>query len=243
MSEKELLRAVGGISDDLILEASGAVKKSNRIRLTALVLAAALAVLTSLTALAAGVVLSRRNSHVYHKPQYTSLPSADTLMRDIGIAPRLPERFSNGYAFSQGNIAQNEDYAEDGVLFESYQALSCYYKKDGERIYLSVDAAAMGTQIEDDKTAAVYRGSEIKYTDYLNKFVPPGYQLTEDEKSGACGYLITYGSAEIELRRVQLLGWEYGGLNYDLCAIDSSLDKEALVQMAKEIIDLQGDTK
>ncbi len=242
MNEKELLRAVGGISDDLILEASGAAKKVRRVRLTALVLAAALVVLTSLTALAAGVVLSRRSSHVYHKPHYTSLPSAETLMRDIGIAPQLPERFSNGYAFSQGNIAQNEDYVEDGILFESYQSFDCHYEKDAENIHLFVDAAAAGSQMESDKTAAVYRGSEIKYTDYLNKLVPPDYQLTEQEQEG-CDYVISYGSAEVKLCRVQLMGWEYGGLNYILCTIDSSLDEQALVQMAKEIIDLQGDTK
>ncbi len=242
MNEKELLRAVGGISDDLILEASGEVKKVRRVRLTALVLAAALVVLTSLTALAAGVVLSRRSSHVYHKPHYTSLPSAETLMRDIGIAPQLPDRFSNGYAFSQGNIAQNEDYVEDGVLFESYQSIGCHYEKDGDNIALLVDGAAAGNQMESDKTAAVYRGSEIKYTDYLNKLVPPDYQLTEQEREG-CDYVISYGSAEIKLCRVQLLGWEYGGLNYIFCAIDSSLDEQALVQMAKEIMDLQGDTK
>lgn len=242
MNEKELLRAVGGISDDLILEASGAAKKVRRVRLTALVLAAALVVLTSITVLAAGVVLSRRSSHVYHKPHYTSLPSAETLMRDIGIAPRLPEQFSNGYTFLQGNIAQNKDYVEEDVLFESYQSFDCHYEKDGEHISLFVDAAAAGNQMDDDKTAAVYRGSEIKYTDYLNKLVPPDYQLTEQEKEG-CDYVISYGSAEVMLCRVQLLGWEYEGLNYELCAVDSSLDEQALVQMAKEIIDLQGDTK
>lgn len=242
MNEKELLRAVGGISDDLILEASGAVKKVRPVRLTALVLAAALVVLTSLTVLAAGMKLSRRSSHSYHKPQYTSLPSAETLMRDVGIAPRLPERFSNGYAFLQGSIVQNEDYVEDGILFESYQSFGCHYEKDGEHVSLYVDAAAAGSQMESDETAAVYRGSEIKYTAYLNKLVPPDYQLTEQEKEG-CDYVISYGSAEIEFCRVQLLGWEYEGLNYDLCAVDSSLDEDALVQMAKEIIDLQGDTK
>lgn len=242
MNEKELLRAVGGISDDLILEASGAVKKVRRVRLTALILAAALVVLTSLTALAAGVVLKSRNSHIYGKPHYTSLPSAETLMRDMGIAPRLPERFSNGFAFSGAYIAQNEDYAEEDVLFESYQSFDCHYEKDGEDITLFVDAATVGHQMEDDKTAAVYRGCKLKYADFLNKFVPPDYQLTEQEKEG-CDYVISYGSDEVKLCRIQNLGWEYGGLNYILCAIDSSLDEEALVQMAKEIMDLQGDTK
>ncbi len=241
MNEKELLRAVGSISDDLILEASGAVKKVRRVRLTALVLAAALVVLTSLTALAGGVVL-HRSGHIYGRPHYTSLPSPETLMRDVGIAPQLPQQFSNGFAFSEANIAQDEDYDEDGVLWESYRSLSCDYKKGVESIALLVDAAAAGNQMDEDKTAAVYRGCELKYAGFLNKFVPPDYQLTEQEKEG-CDYVISYGSAEIKLCRVQLLGWEYGGLNYILCAIDSSLDEQALVQMAKEIIDLQGDTK
>ena len=60
-----------------------------------------------------------------------------------------------------------------------------------------------------------------------------------DEASGKYGF--SYGSAEVAYTQVQSLAWEYGGLNWELVAIDNSIPKEELVQMAKEIIDRQGE--
>lgn len=242
MNEKDLFRAVGDISDDLIAEAGGAGKKVRHVRVTKIIAAAAaLGIFASLTAWAANVILTGRSGHSRAVPDYYSVPSAETLMQDIGISLNIPSGFSNGFAFSGGHIVESEDYGEDGSVFESYKSIDCDYKKDGERLSLYADASIAGNQMEDDETAAVYRGSEIKYFDYMNKLVPGDYQLTEqDQEDKASGkYVFSYGSDVIEICYVQILGWEYNGLNYQLCARDSSLDKTELVQMAKEVIDAQ----
>lgn len=242
MNKNDLYKAVGEISDDLIMEAIYSSKKIKRIRISKIIAAAAaLIMLSILTAWAATVILSRRSSHSSIIPDYYSVPSQETLQKDIGIAPNIPKSFSNGFEFFGGHIVENEDYTEDNNVFESYKSISCDYRKDGERISLHADAAIAGNQMDDEETAEVYQGSEIKYFAYTNKLVPGDYQLTdqdkEDKKSGK--YVFSYGSTEIEIREVQLLGWEYNKLNYTLCAIDTSLSKNELVQMAKEIINAQ----
>ncbi len=242
MKEKDLFRAIGDISDDLIAEAEGAAKRVRRVRVRKIfALAAALVMLLNVTAWAAKIVLSGRSSDSRNIPDYYSIPSAEQLMADVGIAPAIPERFESGFEFVSGNIVKNEDYGADGSVFEEYKSLNCRYEKDGDDFSLYVDAAMAGNQMDDCETAGVYKGSEIKYISYVNKCVPGDYKLTqkdkEDEKSGK--YVFSYGSIEVEIHNVQILGWEYKGLNYGICAIDSSLSKDGLVSMAKEMIDWQ----
>ena len=43
----------------------------------------------------------------------------------------------------------------------------------------------------------------------------------------------------MKISEVQLLAWEYNGVNYELNVIDSSMTSEDLIEMAKEIINTQ----
>ncbi len=242
MNGKGAFQIIGMIDDDLIVEASGAVKKVRRMRLKKIVaLAAALALLAGITAWAAGVILRGRSSSVRSIPDYYSVPSAEALMQDIGIAPNIPASFANGFAFSGGHIVENEDYDGDGSVLESYRSISCDYKKDSELVSLHVDASIAGNQMDHCETAKTYKNSEIKYSSYKNKTVPGSYQLTEqdkkDKKDGK--YVFSYGSEKVETYSVQVIAWEYKGLNYSLCAMDSSITKDELADMAAELIDCQ----
>lgn len=242
MNKKFLFQAVGGIDNDLIIEAGNAARKVRRIRISKITaFAAALVLLLSLTAWASSVILGSRSIHSSNIPDYYNAPSPKTLQNDIGIAPKIIESFSNGYSFESGVISENEDYDADGSVFESYKGFSCKYKNGGSSIFMHVDAAALGNQMDDNETAAKYKGAEIKYHAYTNKLVPGNYELTEqdraDERSGK--YVFSYGSSEVEIIEVQILGWEYNELNYTLCAMDSLITKDGLVQMAKEMIDFQ----
>ncbi len=242
MNGKKVFQIIGMIDDDLIVEASGAVKKVRRMRLTKVIaLAAALVLLAGLTVWAAGVIIRGRSSSVRSIPDYYSVPSAEALMQDVGIAPNIPEGFANGFVFSGGYIVENEDYGEDGSVLESYKSISCDYEKDGELISLHVDASIAGNQMNHCETAKTYKNSEIKYSAYKNKIVPGSYQLTEqdkkDKKDGK--YVFSYGSEKVETYSVQVMAWEYEGLNYSLCAMDSSITKAGLADMAAELIDCQ----
>ncbi len=238
MNRHDLFNAVGEISGDIIAEAGERhrARRVSPIKITAI--AAALTIAFGITAFAAVMVVSR-SSHSSNIPDYYDLPTAETLKNDVGIAPSFPEEFQNGYRFKSGHITYSED--ANGETVESYKGIDCVYEKDGDEISVFADAAKAGVGMDDCETAEVYNGAEIKYIEYMNKLVPPDYEMTDrdkkDEESGAI--VFSYGSPEVKISRMQSIGFEYGGLNYSISAADSPLTREDLVQTAKEIIDMQ----
>jgi len=45
------------------------------------------------------------------------------------------------------------------------------------------------------------------------------------------------------MHHVQGIAWEYQGLNYELLAMDIDISEDTLFEMAKEMIDYQGEQK
>lgn len=243
MNKSILFNIIGNISDDLIAEASDPIKRVRRIRISkAAALAAAIIALLSLTVFASSVIVSRTSTSS-NIPSYCNVPSQQTLKNDIGISPKVVESFLNGYRFNAGRIVKNTDFSDDGGPFEKYKSLSCTYERGNYDIYLDIDASKAGIQMNRSEIADVYKNSELRYYTYMNKIVPGSYELTEqDKKDKESGkYVFSFGSEAIEIYEVQVLGWEYGGLNYTFCAIDGDVTKDELVQMAREIIDYQED--
>lgn len=239
---KDVFHAISMLDDDLIAEAGNAVRRVKKIKLSKIAaIAAAAIMLLGITAFATTIILSSRSGHSYNIPTYNSVPNAEILQRDIGFVPNIPAAFSNGYRFRSGHITQNEDYAEDGSIFEQFKGVSCIYKKGKQEITLHADTALAGIQIKNANKTDTYKGVELQYCAYTNKLVPPGYTMTEqdkaDEKSGRL--VFSYGNPEVALTHVQLLAWEYNGVNYELNAADSELSFEDFTAMAKEIIDTQ----
>lgn len=242
MNKNDLFNIIGDISEDLIMEASNPAKTVRRIRISKVaVVAAVIVVLLGLTVFASGVLIRSSSSHSSIVPDYYTVPSQQTLQNDIGISPCVVEKFSNGYEFKSGGVAENENFGEDGSVFERYKSLYCQYIQGEDSITLYIDASIAGIQMENSETSEIYHGSKIKYFSYTNKLVPGNYQLTEqDKKDKESGkYIFSYGSDDIEIHEVQGLGWEYGGLSYSLTVIDNNITKDELIQMAKEIIDYQ----
>lgn len=246
MNRKDIFHTIGMINDDLIVQAGNA---TGRVRHAGLSKVAAIAVaammLLGATAFAAVILLSGRGGHSYNIPTYYTVPSQQILTEDVGFGIKIMDRFTNGYCFKAGYIAENEDYGMDGSVVEQYKSLICTYTKDGEELSLHVDQALAGIQLQDAEKAGSYKGSDLLYYSYTNKLVPPDYKMTEqDKKDRQSGkFVFSWGSPEVKINEVQGLAWEQEGTNYELNGINTSITKEQLIQMAKEMIDLQGETK
>ena len=134
-----------------------------------------------------------------------------------------------------------EDFDTKGNSVEKFKGLSCTYHKDGAEIFLTIDAAMAGIQLRDPEKLDTHKGSDILYYSYKNKLVPPDYRPTEEDKKAEQdgSVILSYGSQDIKLCNVQGVALEYQGLNYEFVAIDVDIDKEELLQMAKEMIDFQ----
>ena len=241
MTREELFLAVGDISDALIAEAEYPAARMHRARVWRTVaIAAAVMVLLCATAFAAGIIYVSFGSSHSNIPDYTEIPSKETLREDIGFTTEIVGEFTNGYRYRSASIVRSRACDTDGNVVARYLGLHCAYRRGWERHDLNIDAGPEKTD-EDIATAEVYKGCELKYDAYLNKFVPEDYRLTEQDKlDQASGkYVFSYGSSTVDIDAVQLLYWEDEGLNYSICVMNSELEKDDLIRMAREIIDHQ----
>ena len=245
MTREQLFLAVGDIPDGMIAEAGQPAARMRRARVWRTVaIAAVVTALLCATALAAGIIYVAFGSSHSYIADYTDVPSRQTLQEELGFSTDVVKEFSNGYRFRSGYIVRNRAYDADGNVAVRYLGLHCAYRRGRAHVDLNIDRGP--DRIADDvETTEVYAGRELKYDAYLNKFVPENYQLTEqdklDEASGK--YVFSYGNPTVDIDAVQLVLWQDAELNYSICVMDSELERDELIQMAKEIIDNQERTE
>lgn len=184
-------------------------------------------------------------------PNYREIPAAEKLEKDIGITPKILPEFSNGYKYS-GAVKVNkavEDFVDEtervAVVDENgkeqkYKSLSIRYENGDDKITLSTDPTGYDYAKEEQETEN-YKGISIRYHSFANKFVPGDYVQTEqdikDENEGK--YVFSYGTDDIEIHQVQGVTWVQDGIQYHINAMDSPLGEQALLDMAKEVIDFK----
>lgn len=183
-------------------------------------------------------------------PNYTEIPAAEKLQKDIGITPKIVSEFSNGYKFDGAvkvnNKIQNSVDGEISVSIdeegkeEEYKSLSIRYTNGDNKINISTDPAEYDIDADMTETEN-YNGISIMYNSFNNKFVPADYQKTKqdikDEEDGK--YVFSYGTDGIEIHNVQGVTWVQDGIKYHINAMDSPLGQDDLTAMAKEIIDFK----
>ena len=183
-------------------------------------------------------------------PTYKEIPSAEKLEKDIGITPKMLSQFSNGYTFDSATKVDNAiedlvDGTERVVVVENgkeqkFKSLSISYKSGDDKITLDAEPASFDIE-KKSSDADNYNGISIRYNAFTNKFVPGNYQQTEqDIKDEADGkYVFSYGTDDIEIHEVQGITWVQDDIKYHINAMDSPLNQQELIDMAKEIIDFE----
>ena len=242
MTNKDLFQEIGNIDEKFVLEAGGPAKKIRRIRLSKIAaLAAAVVLICGFSVWAASSIIASRSGQSSSIPDYFSPPSAQTLQKDLGFSANILAAFQNGFQFQSGNISEDESADANGNVLEQYKSLGCWYKRGKDSISIYIDGAAIGENNSLSETVAQHRVSDSGYYAYVYKMVPGDYKKTKQDKldETAGKYVFSYGSNKIETVQVQIVTWSYGGLNYSLCAMDTELSAEELVEMAKEFIDGQ----
>ena len=214
-------------------------KKMKRLSVKKGILIAAAAVLVIGTAAFAssGAVKSITGSSS-SIPDYRSLPDRKTLEDKMGFAPKLLESFSNGYTFKNGSDINNKVLDEEEGVLSRFKSVDLRYAKGEDEIDLHADTDDAAHEAPTDEPAEIYNGIEIYYSSFENRFVPADYELTEqdliDQENGV---VFSYGTDDIEIYQVQGVSWKQDGIYYHFNAMNSSIDKDGLISMAKEIID------
>ncbi|MCI1930237.1 MAG: hypothetical protein LKJ13_00920 [Clostridia bacterium] len=173
-----------------------------------------------------GVVASSKNNEI------TSVSDIGKYDKKLGFTPKYVDSFDNGYKFTRGGTGTTHGVDEDGnSVGKEYNTLNLTYKNDkGQNVMLMIDGGNPYTDNGENTTG---------YTNQTYKFVPPDYQLTdEDKKEEASGdIVISYGSDKVEIQKMESYMWQDEGLYYTLTAADCNLGEKEMKNMAKQIND------
>lgn len=98
--------------------------------------------------------------------QYTTLPDADTLQKDVGFKPKAPETLAGGYQFNSGHITELFDWDTNGAQINKHKGVNFeYIKKDNNTIKsvsLSAEPAS-GQSLSKDTTVIKYGEIDMYY--------------------------------------------------------------------------------
>ena len=166
------------------------------------------------TAVAATGKISMWTGSSASRADYTSLPTAEQVTKDIGYRPVLN-------------------------VIEKFKSVSFDYQKNGDVVSFEQQKFNSKLTPAGDIIATI-NGTNLYYVHYINKVVSDDYELTEQDKkdqaSGKVVFSYDDSASQIEVSQVQSVNWNKDGIQYDLLQIDGKLSAGELADMAREVI-------
>lgn len=205
-----------------------------------MVVVAAVCILGSITAVAAGKVTSS-SSFSSHNDEVKEYAKVKDLVNGLGFQAKTPESFSNGYKFGSAMPVHDEGMDDDGNVVMTGNSIHVTYKKDGAPdVNITVQESSFYDSQENVLQTFQYKGINLRYSSDNYLFVPPDYELTAEEQAQAdAGELyVSYGTDQVERNSVNTLSWEDGGHLYMALSFDNPMSPDEYYQMACEIIDM-----
>lgn len=189
---------------------------------------------------AAGHVVSL-SSHSYLWDAYRSYGDIDKAQTELGYPVDTVEAFSNDYRFDKMFVDDVNGTDEDGNVIYTYKALNISYDKSGEpSMWLDVSKPVEQPRIRKGEAEAVRQaeGITLYYDTTTYKFVPPSYELTEEDQANLerDDFTISYGTDEVKVQQASNVRWEKDGVFYNLSGFDLNLSADEMLDMAEEII-------
>lgn len=159
----------------------------------------------------------------------------------LGFSPDVAESFDNGYSFVQMQVDKTSAMDENQNEIYTFPELVVDYARGGVKdIALYVDQRPeKGEQSKAPNMTEQCGDITLRYDVYTYKFVPVGYELTEEDKANLArdDYEISEGADSVSFSQMTCVTWEKDGVYYDLMGMDVDLTGEEMIGMAKEIID------
>lgn len=209
-------------------------KKGRRL----VVLVASFVLLFSITVL--GVTMGKSwISHSNHK--YRTFPSQEKIFNNVGFVPKYTESLPGGFEYVNGGFGESKLSDDTGNILTQTKDVTLGYKRKNERSFLNLSITQVEEVFldkEESQLVGDLNGINFYYYQQDYKFVPPSYELTEeDKKKNEAGELeISYGTREINESNIQGLSWYEDGLEYMIMGNDFRFTVEEMIEMAKVII-------
>lgn len=99
---------------------------------------------------------------------YTQLPTAETVLKDAGLSPKLPVQLAGGYQFDSGNITETFSMDANGNATNKRKGIHFTYVLNKNSTVKSVTFSAepdTGQDISVDSTVTKYGDFSLYYND------------------------------------------------------------------------------
>lgn len=202
--------------------------------------------LSCVTALAAtGIINGWIGSNIVGTDVYTFAEVSEELIPELEFEPVLIEEFANGFTFESAYLSSFTALDENNERFgKDYTELYVDYVNDvtGETVMLTYnnapEVAAEPLPGEPQPVTRAVDDVVLSYTEMPYKFVPPNYEMTEEEQaavdSGAM--YMSYGSDEVEEKVCCGVTWTADGVKHYMFGWDLTLGAESMLDMAEELL-------
>lgn len=223
-------------------------KRSRKMKLFSVkkivIAAAAVALLGSITAVAAGHIASQV-SHSSALDQVRDYDKIGEISRKAGFSFPSLETFSNGFSFRYALPIESGDCDEEGNVINSYKTVGLTYSDGEQEVNFYIDQNFSVPEEDGGDPLGVQpvwsgekAGIPMTVTQTVYKFVPPDYELTDEDlkiqESGDVVY--SYGSDEVITQTAYDCSFVYDGLRYVAMGFDLTLTPEELADMAAELV-------
>lgn len=238
LSEEENSKCLTEIHNQ-IKERRIGMKFSKKKMVVLLTAALTVAVMGTVTAVAAGKITGLISSSSKEDAVYSVAELAEKAKGTIGTAPKIPESFTNGLQFKSGGITSVSGVDDNMNPVSSYSEMSARYGDNGNVV---LSAHLYSDLIPEEAKAPqrqeVHQGITIEANEDQYLFLPPDAEPSaEDLKLEEEGRLyISYGSQEEERQVFRSVKWVENDMVYLLFNFDD-MELDQLISMAKEVID------
>ena len=243
--QAETVRVSSQDSQRMIRSVHRKIEEENRMRKWSakkiVVVAAAVCVFGTITAVAAGKIAGIASYSSWNDAVYQYSKVAD-MEKEVGFEAKIPEAFANGYGFTSALPGSQESRDAEGNVVETIRDMTVNYKKNGmaDISLIAAPAKLDDAPLTGDSTFT-HGDCTLYFSVRENLFVPPDYQVSEEEQalSDAGKLNIGYGTSEVQRNRSQTIYWEDGGVFYTIISFDNTMTAEEFAGLAGEIIDLK----
>lgn len=204
-----------------------------------IMIACAILVFTSATCFAASKIASISGGT---DKRFETFPSQTQIEKAVGFTPKYIEEFTNGYEFEvgfTGTLSGSDD--EQNKIAEMKTVGFTYIKEDGE---LDLDAMQMPQNASypdmEGEEIVLSNGQTIFYHDWMHKFKPADYVMTEQDKIDQANgtYEFSFGESDDVIRHCQIIEWEENDIRYSMFNYDNKLTKDDMIKMSEEVINV-----
>lgn len=182
MNGQQLFKAMGELDNKYLEEMD--YKIVRRIKQRKLFLLAALFCLMG-TMVSIGAIVSRRynnqsnisiNSTQATFEDYDSLQEA---IKELSFAPEIPQEFSNGMFFSEGQIITVNDVGNKNIIIDQFPKVTIAYHLNNRRVILNCEPLDEEYMVFEGDNKVEYNGQDL-YVDFDKILLVP-QNLNDDE--------------------------------------------------------------